>query len=394
MGPGDHLFGGYRVPPARLFCKKDVDAKVTLKISAYDRYMETDRQNDGRRNQPILQKGINTMAEIAISAGMRSSLASLQKTSSLLNTTQTRLASGKKVNSAIDSPTNFFAAANLNDRADQLSSRLDGMGQAVSTLKAADNSITSMRGIVSALKGVVDEALSTSDSTDRATLGKQYNELLVQLNSFANDADYKGVNLLKSGQNDVTAGGNESLNVQFSEGFGDSTLDIKGVNITGNTAMTLDTNGEITSASNMSSSSTTFAVSFNEEGQTAAIGLRAANVNGTQTVTTAASSELNWIDDTNYQTSLQSAVSELEAFDTALVNTAKSLSQNVNIVSLRQDFTSSLVDTLEEGADKLTLADLNEEGANLLALQTSQTLGIQSLALASQSNQAVLSLIG
>jgi flagellin len=337
------------------------------------------------------------MAEIAISAGMRASLLSLQKTSSLLSTTQSRLATGKKVNSAIDNPTNFFAAANLNDRADQLSSRLDGMGQAVSTLKAADNSITSMRGIVSALKGVVDEALGTSDSADRATLGKQYNELLLQLNSFAKDANYKGVNLLRSEQSDVTNGGNEELKVQFAEDFDDSTLNIQGVNISGNTGMAIDSSGEITAASAMSSATTSFAVSFNEEGvasnTASVIGLRSAEVGGGGTGG-ADVSELNWIDNANYSTTLQSAVSELEAFDAALVNTAKSLSQNVNIVSLRQDFTSNLVSTLEEGADKLTLADLNAEGANLLALQTSQTLGIQSLALASQSNQAVLSLVG
>ena len=336
------------------------------------------------------------MAEIANSAGMRASLLSLQKTSSLLSTTQSRLATGQKVNSALDNPTNFFAAANLSDRADQLSSRLDGMGQAVSTLKAADNSITSMRGIVSALQGVLDEALGSSDSADRATLGKQYNELLVQLNSFAKDANYKGVNLLRSGQSDVTGGGNEELKVQFAEDFDDSTLNITGVNIRGNTGMTIDTNGEISSASLMSSSANEFAVSFNEEGAATntdtVVGLRSAEVGGGGGTT--ASSELNWIDNTNYQTTLQSAVSELEAFDKALINTAKALSQNVNIVSLRQDFTSTLVSTLEEGSDKLTLADLNEEGANLLALQTSQTLGIQYLALASQSNQAVLSLVG
>lgn len=353
------------------------------------------------------------MAEIAISSGMRASLASLQSTAKNLSTTQGRLATGRKVNSAIDNPTNFFAAANLNDRASQLSSRLDGMGQAISTLKAADNAITSMRGLVSAMKGVVDEALGSTSSADRATLGKQFNELVVQLSDFAKDADYKGVNLLKSSQSDkVSAGGNETLTVQFNESFDESTLDIKGVNIRGADNIAVDANGEIANASEMIGNSATaggntisYAVSFNEEGATNSttdvIGIRSAEITdtteqsgyGTSTAV-AQNSAITWTDDSTYQTNLKSVVSDLEAFDTALVNTAKSLSQNVNIVSLRQDFTSNLVNTLEEGADKLTLADLNEEGANLLALQTSQTLGIQSLALASQSNQAVLSLLG
>lgn len=127
------------------------------------------------------------------------------------------------------------------------------------------------------------------------------------------------------------------------------------------------------------------------------VGIRSADITGSagagQNAAGTASS-LSFVDADNYQANLKQMVSDLEAFDSELVNTAKTLSQNVNIVSLRQDFTSNLINTLEEGADKLTLADLNEEGANLLALQTSQQLGIQSLGLASQSNQAVLSLLG
>lgn len=346
------------------------------------------------------------MAEIALSAGMRSNLASLSKASTQLSTTQERLATGRRVNSAVDNPTNFFAAANLNDRADKLNARLDGMGQAVSTLKAADNAITAMRGILSAMKGVVDEALASSASSDRVVSGKQFNELLVQLNDLANDGSYKGVNLLKSGQAGATAGDTETLTVQFNEDFGDSTLAITGVNIRGNSSMAISSlTGEINAASNMSgaSTSTEFAVSFNEAGDATgtAIGIRSAEV--TTTTETAALSaaasgsgtyEIAWADDTTYQVNLQAVISDLEAFDTALINTAKSLSQNVNIVSLRQDFTNAMINTLETGADKLTLADLNEEGANLLALQTSQSLGIQSLSLASQSQQAVLQLLG
>ncbi len=334
------------------------------------------------------------MADIAISAGMRASLSSLQKTASSLESTQTRLATGKKVSSAIDNPTNFFAAANLTDRADKLSARLDGMGQAISTLQAADNAITSMRGLVSAMKGVVDEALASSDSDTRATLGKQFNELVKQLADFSKDASYKGVNLLQSNQANATGGGNETLTVQFNENFDESTLNIQGVNIRGADDIAVNDAGEISGASEMSGAdSASFAISFNAAGATngdaSVIGIKSAEVNGT-----AADHETSWVDVDAYQENLKGVVSSLEAFDDALINTAKSLSQNVNIVSLRQDFTSNLVNTLEEGADKLTLADLNEEGANLLALQTSQTLGIQSLALASQSNQAVLSLIG
>jgi len=356
---------------------------------------------------------------IALSAGMRSNLVSLQQTSELLGTTQERLATGRKVNSAVDNPTNFFAAANLNDRASSLETRLDGMGQAVSTLKAADNAITSMRGVISAMKGVVDETLSSSDSTDRASLGKQFNELLVQLNSFAKDGSYKGVNLLQSSQADATTGGAENITVQFNEGFDNSTLSIKGINIAGNTGgVKLNTSGEIANSSDVASVRTTggtdyaaaeYALTLNVDttlttgaaatgasANQAIVGIRSADIDGTTADldVNGTSSAMSFVNVETYQNNLKQMVQDIEAFDAALVNTAKSLSQNVNIVSLRQDFTSNLINTLEEGADKLTLADLNEEGANLLALQTSQQLGIQSLSLASQSNQSVLSLVG
>ena len=63
-----------------------------------------------------------------------------------------------------------------------------------------------------------------------------------------------------------------------------------------------------------------------------------------------------------------------------------------NIVLTRQDFTENLINVLEEGADKLTLADMNEESANMLALQTRQQLAINSLSLASQAAQGILRL--
>ncbi|MCR4376850.1 MAG: flagellin, partial [Rhodospirillales bacterium] len=62
------------------------------------------------------------------------------------------------------------------------------------------------------------------------------------------------------------------------------------------------------------------------------------------------------------------------------------------LLQTRLDFTTSYVNTLEDGGSKLTLADINEEGANLLALQTRQQLGIQSLSFAGQAEQSVLGL--
>ena len=341
------------------------------------------------------------MAEVTLSAGIRSNLVSLQNTNALLNRTQERLSTGKAVNSAIDSPENFFAAASLNDRASQLETRLDGMGQAISTLQAADNAINGMRGVISVLKSVVEEANGQTDSTDRISSGKRYNELLLQLYTMAEDSGYQGVNLLKSNESNVTEGGTEQLTVQFNESFDVSVLNVNGVNVMAGDPFQLDPSGEITTSSAMSGpGGEGFAVSFNffDQGSLQAIGLRSAELSTTtETAALSASgtsSAIAWADDQTYRDNLDLINDQIQNFDQALVNTAKAISQNVNIVSLRQDFTTDLVNILKEGSDKLTLADLNEEGANLLALQTAQQLGSQSLAIASQANQAVLTLLG
>lgn len=361
------------------------------------------------------------MIEIALSAGMRSNLTSLKSTSRSLETVQERLATGRRVNSAVDNPTNFFAAANLIDRANALESRLDGMGQAISTLKAADGAITSMRSIIGAMKGVVDEALASADSSDRVNSGKQFNELLIQLHDLAKDGSYKGVNLLQSGQSNKTAGSTEEMKVQFNENFDNATLSVNGVNVQGATGsgtagVSLDSSNEIANASVItgartigtatSVSSQSFAITLNvsstltggtSSAQQAVVGIRSADITGTSAAVENADGTghtLSFVDGDNYQSNLKQMISDLEGFDNALVNNAKSLSSSLNIVTIRQEFTEAVINNLEQGADKLTLADLNEEGANMLALQTAQQLATQSLSLASQAQQGVLSLLG
>ena len=164
------------------------------------------------------------MSDISLNAGIRSNLLSLQKSTELFNRTTERLASGKKVNSAIDNPTNFFASVNLTDRSEGLLARLDGMGQAIQQIKAADNGITTIRSFISAMKGVVNNALANTDADARDALGKQFNELLVQISTVAKDSGYQGINLLER---------KETNTVQFSETFDASTLDVRGFDILG-----------------------------------------------------------------------------------------------------------------------------------------------------------------
>src|ERR1700737_1125898 len=105
------------------------------------------------------------MSEITLSAGVRQNLLSLQNTASLMATTQNRLATGKKVNSALDNPSNFFTSQSLSDRASDLNSLLDSIGQAQQTLKAADTGITSLTNLVQSAKSIATQALQSTKGT-------------------------------------------------------------------------------------------------------------------------------------------------------------------------------------------------------------------------------------
>ena len=99
------------------------------------------------------------MSDIVLTAAVRQNLLSLQGTAELLATTQTRLATGKKVNSALDNPTNFFTAAGLDARAGDISNLLDSIGNGVQVLQAADTGITSLQKLVDTAKSIANQAL-------------------------------------------------------------------------------------------------------------------------------------------------------------------------------------------------------------------------------------------
>src|SRR5437588_12524646 len=99
------------------------------------------------------------MSGIVLSSSVRQNLLSLQSTADLLSTTQTRLATGKKVNRALDNPTNFFTAAGLDARASDIGNLLDSIGNGVQVLQAANTGITSLSKLVDTANSVANQAL-------------------------------------------------------------------------------------------------------------------------------------------------------------------------------------------------------------------------------------------
>lgn len=284
------------------------------------------------------------LSTISLTSGMRANLFSLQKTSRDMETTQNRLATGLKVNTALDDPINFFAAQEHRLRASDLASRKDGMSEAIQTIKAANVGVEGINNLIAQAKSLAQSAMSATVS-EATALATQYGKVMTQINQMANDSGYKGANLLQSG----------SLTVQFAPTANQSFLNVTGF---GDSTATFNIAG-LTAEVSTAGMGTTWVVS----GQT--------------TVTTSA---------------VQTSVNNLETAMDTLRTESKTLSNNLSIVTAREEFSSQMINTLGDGAAKLTEADMNEEGANMLMLQTRQALGTTSLSMASQAAQNVLRL--
>src|SRR5688500_14053164 len=109
--------------------------------------------------EPAVQDGILSMSNgIVLSQSIRSSLLTLQNTAEMQTKVQERLATGKKVNSALDNPTNVCTAARLSRRGNDLSSLLDGMSNGIKTLETADTGMTSITKVVETMRAYVRQA--------------------------------------------------------------------------------------------------------------------------------------------------------------------------------------------------------------------------------------------
>ncbi len=170
--------------------------------------------------------------KIALSAGVKSNLLTLQKTASSIATTQTRLSSGLKVNSALDNASAYFTSVALNNRASDLSTLKSDIDLSVSTIESAINGIDAITELVQQAKGLANQAKATGDTSERSTLATQFNELLNQIDDLANDSSFNGTNLLQATPDNLTVTFNEDNTSNLTITGLDSTTASTGLSIT------------------------------------------------------------------------------------------------------------------------------------------------------------------
>lgn len=367
---------------------------------------------------------------------MRSNLLSLQQTQDLMDMTQERLSTGKKVNSAIDNPSSYYTAQSLTNRASDLNALLDSMGQGIQTIQAANEGIEAITDFVQQAKALANTARdnatvkgTTSSGTYTAAVDTQ--NITVKIDGVADqdiEVTLKDTDTLEQAApkiaealNDVTKGVKDAEDTViggFTATIENGQIKIsnsKGIvaNVSG-TIFGITFNGEIGNSTRTTSmkqyneildqidqlakdsgykganllQGNSLKVVFNEERSSYL------TINGTFADTSDEGLKISRAEDwTNPDNeAIDASISELENAITSLRNMASEFGNNYSIVENRENFTESLINVLEEGSDKLTLADMNEESANMLALQTRQQLAINSLSLASQAAQSVLSL--
>jgi flagellin len=413
------------------------------------------------------------MTGIVLSASVRQNLLSLQSTAALLATTQNDLATGKKVNSALDNPTSFFTAQGLENRANDISNLLDAIGNGVQVLQAANTGITSLQQLIATAKLIGDQALqqptgysskatfqsnaptgagasgvagTATDLTNAGTNSSQGQSLAIKTatgtttltvsnvsgaNNFnsisslntllSNDGIQLTASLNSNGSITFTSTNDAASQVITNTGTyaappatASSSLDISGgAAFTGGIilAAVADANAQASRASlvaqynqvlqqvNTTAQDSSFngvnllngdtlKLVFDETGKsTLTISGVTFNATGLGLSTLTAGSD--FIDNTT----TNNVLNALNTASNALRSEASALGSNLSVVQIRQDFNKSLINVLQTGSSNLTLADTNELAADSQALSTRQSIAVSALALANQAQASVLRLL-
>jgi flagellin len=376
------------------------------------------------------------MPDFTLTAASRRNVLELKRIDTLLGVTENRLATGRRVNTATDNPSSYFTASALSSRAAELNRVSDDISLKLQTLQAADAAITAITGLVQSAQSDLDAALASAEPQPTAT-----GNIIVE--SLANVTDLAGV--ADSDQFSVQVGSASATTITITDSDTPTTLlnklnaiaDVSASYTTEGYLQISTTNGEDltlaevtntplaglgiaeatydqTSATNAFRASQ--AAAFDElrtqiNELAADAGFNGVNLLAgdslTITFNETGSSTLT-IDGVTYDSAglgisaavnnfqldsnINAAKAELEnALDT-LDSFSSSLSTDLAVSQIRSEFNDNLTNTLQAGADGLTLADLNEEGAKLLALQTRKNLASAAFSILQESESSVLKL--
>ncbi len=338
---------------------------------------------------------------VSLSAGMRSAVYSMGDIQSQIDTSNKRLATGKKVNSAIDNARSYFASQAFSTEANKLNGLIEGMSQARQTIDKVTKAIDGGIKLLESADSLARQAQMSSSDTDRAALRDQVAELLTQTIRMFADSGFNGKQTMVTDSTTLTA-------ASYAKKVGTAAADLGGSGATA-AEKSVYNNGLLTVNTNTATTGFTSIVIAPIDvrmGTTAANGglglTRAAAAAGDNgfiiaapgtnvQVTTGQTAGAAW-DTANNSAQITQFRSDVQAAMNSLRTKSASIATQAATIDVRMSFTKDTMRINNEAADNLVVADINEEGANLSALQTKQQLAVQALSLASRADQAILRL--
>jgi flagellin-like hook-associated protein FlgL len=146
---------------------------------------------------------------IGLGSSTNSALQGVQRTSRQVDSTTDRLSTGLKIKDPLDGAEDFFTAQSLTNRAADLTGVKDQVGQAISTLQAADAGLEAIDQLADQARAIATAAKNTSDPTERQALADQFNQIRTQIDNLANDSSFGGTNLISSSPDNLDVALNE-----------------------------------------------------------------------------------------------------------------------------------------------------------------------------------------
>jgi len=305
-------------------------------------------------------------------------LSTLRSISADLETTQGRISSGLRVESAADNAAYWSIATTMRSDNKALSTVQDALGLGAAKTDTAYTGLDAAIDVVSEIKAKLVAA--REPGVDKTKIDKEITELKNQLVSTAQSASFSGENWLYNGT--ATAIGTKEMVGSFTrDSSGNVSVGV--LEFDASTSVLVDMNdaelGQLTKNVEVvqpSGTTTADATYFLiDAGSTTA-------ATGTEIALTAATTD----DD------LEGMISAVDAMLTSLTDAASTLGATNTRISMQDDFMADLMDVIDKGVGRLVDADMNEESTRLKALQTQQQLGIQALSIANSDSQNVLSL--
>lgn len=376
------------------------------------------------------------MADITLNSAVRSNLRTLQSTTDLMNRTEERLSTGKKVNSAFDNPGAFFTSQALDRRSSDLNSLLDSVSNSTKTLEAADNGIKAITKVVESLKATARQALQAPKGVEASVTGTGGDAANV---TAATDLSFNGQAITTTAGESLQSivdkiNGLDGANVSASlvEGqiklTSDADIVIAGtVTGTGLTAGTVDAeitdldaynkrqnlvkdyNEGLDQISTLAKDASfngvnllqgdDLDITFNEDG-TSKLDVKGTNFDfgglGLAKLTEGvpgAAGAITTAGAFDDKESINGVIDSLDSVFSTLESQSSKFGSQLQIVQTRQSFTKDMIGTLEDGSSALTSADTNAEAANLATLQTRQSLIVSALSISTSQEQNVLQLL-